>query len=413
MSRVTAVLSVVLVLSLVASTGGAVAQSSDTVTVTVAVRDQADNPISNAELDVEWDGGSATATTAGNGKAFVDVPEGARIEISVTHPQYVRNSPYVISSASEREVEVDVFRKSTVRLEVSDDDGFVADASVLIERGGLDVATGRTNQNGVFESGVLQAGDYSITVSKAGYYTRRKSLEIDGDITNRVALRRGSVPVTIQVVDPQFDPARRVSNADVTLSDIGSGRTDASGDVTVESPVNTETTLRVTKDGYRTVERELTVGAEPTNVSVQFSRTRSVTLEAANERMVAGERVLLTATNAYGNPATVATVYLDGERVGTTDGEGEASVRIGDPGTHTLYVVRDGVRSNEVQVEAIAVGDATATATGADSPTATATPEPTETPASTPTSDTSPGFTPVLAVLALLVLGGLAARRTN
>jgi len=412
MLRVTPVLSVVLVLSLVAAAGGVVAQSSETVTVTIAVRDQADNPISDAELDVEWDGGSTTATTAGNGKAFVDVPADARVTISVTHPRYVRNSPYVISSASEREVEVDVFRKSTVRLEVSDDDGFVDGASVLIERGGLDVATGRTNQNGVFESGVLQAGEYSITVSKAGYYTRRKSLEIDGDVTNRVALRRGTVPVTIRVVDPQFDPARPVSNAGVSLSDIGSSRTDTGGNATIESPVNTETTVRVTKDGYRTVERELTVGPEPTNVSVQFSRTRSIALDAANERMVAGERVILTATNAYGNPAAVATVYLDGERVGTTDGEGEASVRIEDPGTHTLYVVRDGVRSNEVQVEAIAVDDATPTA-GTASSTPTATPGQTVTPTPTPTSDAGTGFTPALAVLAVLVIGALAARRTR
>ena len=89
MLRVTPVLSVVLVLSLVAAAGGVVAQSSETVTVTIAVRDQADNPISDAELDVEWDGGSTTATTAGNGKAFVDVPADARVTISVTHPRYV------------------------------------------------------------------------------------------------------------------------------------------------------------------------------------------------------------------------------------------------------------------------------------------------------------------------------------
>jgi len=401
-----------LVLSVVVASGGAVAQSDgETVTLTVTVHDRADNPISNAELDAEWDGGSTTATTAGNGKAFLDVPAGAEVAISVTHPQYVRSSPYIVSEASEREVEVEVYRKSSVRLEVSDDEGSVAGASVLIERGGLDVATGTTNQNGVYESGVIQAGSYTVTVSKPGYYTRRKSLDVEGDIRNRVALRRGSVAVTIRVVDPHFNPPQPVSSAAVSVGDAPSERTDRGGNVTVDVPVNSEPTLRVTKDGYRTVERDLQVGEEPTRVSAQFSRTRSVTLEAANERMVAGERVLLTATNAYGEAAAVATVYLDGEQVGTTNGEGEASIRVREPGTHTLYVTKDGVRSNEVTVEAIAAdGGATPTETGTATATATATDTPSAT--ATETTGTSPGFAPPLVVLAVLALGGLVARRT-
>lgn len=415
MSRLPTVLRVALVLSLVASAGGvSVAQTDgETVTMTVTVHDPADNPISNAELDVEWEGGSTTVTTAGNGKAFVDVPAGAEVTIRVTHPQYVRTSPFVVSSASEREVEVTVFRKSSVRLEVSDDDGAVADARVLIERGGLDVATGTTGPNGVFESGVIQAGDYTITVSKPGYYVRQKPLEIDGDITNRVALRRGSVTVGVRVVDPYFDPPRPVSGANVALVDVASDRTNRSGNVSVTVPVNTEPTLRVTRDGYRTVERELTVGEEATNVSVGISRTPEITLEAANERMVAGERIILTATNAYDEPATVATVYLDGERVGTTDGEGEASIRIADPGEHTLYVSKDGVRSNEVTVEAISADGGADTETADPTPTASPTVESTPTATATTTSGSSPGFAPVLAVLAIVLVGARLGRRSG
>jgi hypothetical protein len=410
MPRVPAVLSVVLALSLVTTGGVAVAQSDGgTVTVTVAVSDQAGNPISNADLDVEWDSGSTTATTAGNGKAFVDVPAGAEVTIRVTHPRYVRNSPYVVSSASEREVDVEMFRKSSVRLEVSDDDGPVADARVLIERGGLDVAAGRTDRNGVFESGVLQAGDYTVTVRKPGYYVRQKPLEIDGDITNRLAMRRGSVTVGVRVVDPHFDPPRPLPGATVTVTDIATERTDSGGNVSVTAPVNTETTLRVTRDGYRTVERDLTVGEEATNLSVGVSRTPSLTLEAANERMVAGERLIVTATDAYGDPATVAGVYLDGERVGTTDSEGEARVRIDDPGDHTLYVTKDGVRSNEVQVEAISADGSGVTATA--TATASATPGATATPTATTTTGAGPGFTPILAALALLVVAARFARR--
>jgi len=393
------VLVLALALALAPVAGVAGAQSGGgTVTITVAVRDQADDPVGDATLDVEWDGGSTTATTAGNGKAFVDVPAGAEVTIRVSHSRYVRTSPYVVSEASEREVEVEVFRKSSVRLEVSGSDGPVADARVLIERGGLDVAAGTTGPNGVFESDVIQAGRYAITVRKSGYYVRQKPLDVEGNVTNRVALRRGSTTVGVRVVDPHFDQPRPVSGATVTLVDVETSRTDRDGTVSVTAPVNTDTTLRVTRDGYRTVERDLTVGEEATNVSVDLSRTPSITLEAVNERVVTGERVVLEATNAYGEPAAVAAVYLDGERVGTTDGDGRARVRITDPGEHTISVSRDGVESNEVRIEAIgSSGDGGGTATA--TPTATAT---TESP--TPTSGAGPGFTPLVAVLAILVV---------
>ncbi|MFD1634357.1 carboxypeptidase-like regulatory domain-containing protein [Haloplanus ruber] len=405
MFRPPTVLSAVLVLVLVAPVAPVTAQSGDTVTLTITVRDTDGDPVSDTDLDATWEDGSTTATTAANGKAFVDAPTGATVEIAVTHPRYVRNSPYVVESASETDVEIDVYRKSTVRLEVSDDDGSVADASVVIERGGLTYQTGTTGSDGVFESETLAAGTYTVVVNKPGYYTREKSLEIEGSITNRVALRRGSVSVNVRVVDPYFDPPESVSGATVAFGDVATDRTNASGNATLTAPVNTEATLRVTRDGYRTAEREVTVGEDAEDVAVDLSRTRSITLEAINERVVAGERTVLRATNAYGDGAAVATVVLDGEQVGTTDSDGEVTVRITDPGTHTLYVTNDGVRSNEVQVEAIGDDEGATTppgATGTEEADPTAT-EPT-------TTGTSPGFG-ILTVLALLAVLVVALRR--
>ncbi|MFB6103301.1 MAG: carboxypeptidase regulatory-like domain-containing protein [Haloplanus sp.] len=412
MSRVAPFLGVLLILSLVAGPSGVIAQSDRTVTVTVAVRDRAGNPVDGADLDVTWDGGSTTATTAGNGKAFVDVPAGARVTVAVNHPQYVRTDPYVISDASERAVEVTVYRKSSIRLEVSGPDGPIAGASVLVERGGLDVATGTTNDRGVFESSVIRAGDYSITVTKSGYYTRRKPLSVEGDVTNRVALRPGTVDVTVRVVDPHFDPATPVAGANVTLDGIATEHTGRSGNVTVDAPVNTRTTLRVTRPGYRSVTRELRINETNTTVSVGLSRPPSLSLRVVSSRMVAGERILVTATDAYGDPVVGARVTLDGERVGTTDTDGELAVRIEEPGTHTLQAATSDRTSNEVQIEAIAPDrDVTGTPTETvdPSPTASATVTPTPTP--TATGLVSPGFTPALAVLAILGAALLFRRR--
>ncbi|MFB6196333.1 MAG: carboxypeptidase regulatory-like domain-containing protein [Haloplanus sp.] len=385
----------------------AVAQSDgEMVTVTVAVRNTEGAPVDDADLDVTWDGGSTTATTAGNGKAFVDVPAGADVTVSIDHPEYVRDNPYVISDASERTVEITVYRESSLHLEVSGPDGPVAGATVLVERGGLDVATGTTDENGVFETGVLQAGDYTLTVTKAGYYTRRKPIRIEGDVSNRVALRPGSVAVDITVVDPTFDPPRPVSGAAVNLTGITTERSGRNGSITVRAPVNTRTTLRVTKRGYRSVSRTVRIGETNASLTVDISRTPSLTLEAANDRIVAGERAVLTLTDAYGDPVAGASILLDGERIGTTDADGELAVPIYDPGRYTLQARVDGRTSNEVRIEVIGEGTPTPTepaATQTPTPTATATRTPTPT---ATTTGGAPGFTPLNAVFA--VVAGLA-----
>jgi hypothetical protein len=392
---------------LVPAVAPAVAQSgAETVTMTVAVRTADGDPVGSADLDVTWDSGATTATTASNGKAFVDVPDGARVSVAVTHPRYVRDSPFVVDAASDREVSVTVYRKSTLRLEVSGPDGVIADASVLVERGGLDVSTGTTGENGVFETGVLQAGDYTVTVTKSGYYVRRKPIRIEGDITNRVALRPGTLTLTVGVVDPHFDPPQAVDDASVRLSGVGSQRTDDEGNASLEVPVNTRTTLRVTKDGYGTVSREVRIGEENGGVSVQFSRTPTLTASVTNERIVAGTRAVLTVTDAYGDPAAGASVTLDGESVGTVGEDGTLAVPIEAPGEHTLRATRDGVASDPVTVEAVDVDT-----------TPTPAPPTAETTASTPTETAAgaPGFTAgvtlVLAALGTLAAGVVARRR--
>lgn len=398
--RATALAVTLAVALVLAPAGIAAAQGGGTVTVTVALNDTDGDPVGNADLDAEWDGGSATATTASNGKAFLDVPEGAEVRVTVDHENYLREDPYVVQSASEREVSVRVYRKSAIRLEVSSDEGAVDDASVLIERGGLDVETGTTGENGVYETGVIREGDYDVTISKTGYFTRRKTLRAEGEITNRVALTRGSVPVRVDVADPQTDAP--VADANVTFDGVGTAHTGGNGVATIETPVNTQSTLRVTKADYRTVSRDLSVGEEQTEVSVSLSRTPSLTVSAVNERVLAGERVALSVTDAYGNPATGVTVTLDGDAVGTTDDEGEIAVRIDGPGEHALRATDDGVTSDPVSVEAVDVDGTEAASTGTTA--AAGTPSATETPTATTTS-TSPGFTPVAAVLAVLAVG--------
>ena len=125
--------------------------------------------------------------------------------------------------------------------------------------------------------------------------------------------------------------------------------------------------------------------------------------------MVVGERVVVTAVDEYGDPVEGTTVSLDGQATGTTAANGQAAVRIESGSDHELVASVDGRTSESVTVTAVVVSvPSPPTATPAATQTATETSE------TTPASGVSaPGFTPVAAVVALMVLAVLAGRRTR
>ena len=75
-----ALLTLVVVTSLLPTT---IVAAQEVVTLTVTIETPDGEPVANAALTATWDGGSSTATTVSNGKAFIDVEQGADVEIAV------------------------------------------------------------------------------------------------------------------------------------------------------------------------------------------------------------------------------------------------------------------------------------------------------------------------------------------
>lgn len=117
--------------------GTPAAAQSDTVTLTVSVRDPADQPVSNATVTASWDGGSVERTTAGNGKAFMDVPVGETVSFTVDHSAYVRNRPYTVTPTGDAAVAIPVSRSAGITIVAVDDEGErVEGATVSVVRKG-------------------------------------------------------------------------------------------------------------------------------------------------------------------------------------------------------------------------------------------------------------------------------------
>lgn len=349
------------------------AAAADTVTLTVSVTNQAGDPVSGATLTASWDGGSTERTTAGNGKAFVDVPADTEVTVSVEHPDYVRNQPVTVNASSDRDLSVPVHQKSSLAVTVEGGEGAVADAQVTLTKNGQVAAEGTTDASGTFDSGAIEAGEYEARVAKRGYYETTVTVDVTGDAARTVSVEQGSVSLSVNVTDDHYGSAKPVSGVTVQIGSVGTVTTLDDGGTSTSVPVNAELTITGVKDGYVNTSKTITVGESALEVNLTMNREPRLDLTATNERVVAGERVVLTVTDAYGDPAEDVSILLDGERVGETDADGRYAATIPDAGNHTLRAETDAVASNEVTVRAIAENGGTTEATTTEATTTTAT----------------------------------------
>ena len=383
-----------------APVGAAAAQSQ--VTLTVSVVDQGDVAVGNADITASWDGGETTATTASNGRAFVDVPAGEDVTIEVDHEDFVRNGPVRVKDASEQDVTVRVALKGNSIVTVEEADGDpVADATVQFRQDGETVLEGQTNDSGVFETGVIEQGYYDVHAVKPGFLRETARYRVGIDTERKFELERGQVRLDITVVDDHFDPPRELENARVSLSDavgeVATVRT-SGGTASLSVDANNRYTLRVLKDGYVEETTRVSVRESDRAVEATTQRLPNLTVERQNTRVVVDEETRLTVLNAYGEPVEGAEIRHEGRTVAETDANGQAYVTVESAGTQEFTAVTGDADSEPVTVEGVGPGG-----DGDGGETTHASPEGTEA--------ELPGFGALAAVIGVLGAVLLAARR--
>ena len=411
--RRAAVLTVLVVLAAVAPFAGT-ATAQEQVTLDVTVVDGQGNEVSGATVIATWDGGNNSETTTASGRALVDVERGADVEVTIEDDEYTRNFPFVVEDAQSEAVTVEVAQKGSAVVSITGEgDQPVANATVFIEEPDGQqriVATGKTNSGGRFSSGTLEQGDYTLALSKPGYYNNETTLSVTGDVLRAYEMRRGTVNVGFIVRDDHFENPRSVNDAAVSIEGIGTQRT-TNGRVTFTLPVNTRQSLSVTKENYLNNQRTLDIGEQGRDVRLFIQRTPMLTVDPSSRRVLVGNNVTVEITNAYDEPVRGAEVRYDGTAVGTTDSAGEAEIRIDAPGNHTI------VAAVEPGGQETPTPTATPTPTPTPTPTATEEPTPTATTSGSEGTETTavglPGFTPAVAVLSLLAAALVLARRRD
>ncbi|MWG32909.1 carboxypeptidase-like regulatory domain-containing protein [Halomarina oriensis] len=405
------VLLVALLLLVSVVTPAAATAPQEQVTLTVSVVDQHGTGVGGATLTASWDGGDATETTRSNGQALIDVPRGASVALTIEDDDYVRNLPKMVPSAEGGDVTVDVAKKgsATVRVESAGGEA-LSDARVIVSQNGTTITHGETNENGGFNAASLEQGGYDLRVVKPGYYATEQSLTVRSSFSLQpVTIEQGEVTARFGVVDDHFEEPRALEAATVKVGSLGQFNTSDDGTRAVSVPVNTEFEVRVSKPGYETATRTVSIGEEDETTTLAIQRTPALSVVPANTQVVVDQTVEVQVTDEYGDAVADATLRVDGEAVGTTDSQGTARLPIDSAGDHDVTAVKGEVTADAIVVEGVsgaqqaqdpATATATAEPTGIDDPTTT-----------TESSGTGPGFGVVLALLALLGTVGLLTRR--
>lgn len=374
--RAVPALVVVTTVFLVASVPAPTVATQD-VEVTFAVVDLDGDPVDGATVLARWNGGSDERTTLSNGEVSFDVPSGARVSLTVEHPDFTRNDPYVARNVTGGAYTVEVRPAGRLRVVTTDQTGTIDDARVTVTGNGTVVAEGTTSASGAFSTGQVERGSYRIDVVAPGHRNVSRTVNVTGTNTTEIRLETLQVQLTVVVRDPRFDPPRPIEDVIVETDRLGNGVTDADGRVRFGVAANTQVRFRTVRRNYRAIEQTVYVGGTSRRVRVNASRMPILGLSVPERQVTAGETLTVRVTDAYGRSATNVTVRLDDRAVGRTDADGRLDVTFPTPGRYTVVGKRNGTTSNTETV--IVEASAETTTTEPETATTTTTVETTET----------------------------------
>jgi len=368
--------------------------SADLVTITVAAVDQNGDAIGGATVTATWDGGNESATTRTSGEALLDVPDDQRVEIEVTHPDYVRNVPKGLTNVNANQrVSVEMTPPSNETVTVVDQNGDpVEGARVRLTKDGQfgSAATGSTDADGRYTATGIEEGTYEISVRRSGYDRATEDVRIAGESSHTVDVVENDSRVQFRITDGRLDEGIRASvSVRTDGEEFLSFRTGENGNAQRLLPVNSDYTVVVTRDGYDEIREQIRVNERDRTVQLTINRTDNLSLSVGTTQVLAGNTVEVTVTDEYDDLVESATIRVDGEDVATTGADGTATVRLEDPGRYELVADDGTVESNGVTVRAVDAATTTAPPTSTQAPTTTAPPTSTQAPTTAPSTPTA------------------------
>ncbi len=167
---------------------------------------------------------------------------------------------------------------------------------------------GQTTSGGTFLLSHEMDADFTLRIIKNGYAEWNESVGPDLAFL-QVSMTRLTEILTVQLYDA--DSLSPIANATVQLTfehDSATGTSDEEGIVTFPATSGSTYTITISAPEYQTITTSVVIG-ESGSGAVQYWLVRN-------------DRISFAVTDERRNPVEEATIYLDGERAGTTDNRG-------------------------------------------------------------------------------------------
>jgi 5-hydroxyisourate hydrolase-like protein (transthyretin family) len=235
-------------------------------TVSGVLQDAQGNPIAGATIEI-YDGATlvATTTTDADGNYSVEVPSGSGYTIQVTADGFetiiLDLDDVVEDETLSLDLEMDPAGPSgTIAGVLLDDDGGapIAGATIEVFDGATSIGITTTDANGEYSIEVPVGEGYRVEVTADGYdSTSNDDVDVTEDTTTTVdfdLVASGDPTGTIQGVVRNADDNSGIEGATIEIYDgadlVATTTTDADGGYSVEVPVGTDYTVRVSSAGF-------------------------------------------------------------------------------------------------------------------------------------------------------------------
>ncbi len=297
-------------------------------------------PVRNAVVQVHGDGVDGSESTDANGRADFQVKAGSLYSIEIRAQSYYPLSKTVQMASSERVVQYWLYRSDKFAILVQDSQTRqpLSGACVTIDS----VPSGTTDADGLLPLHLERERRYTILVEKPDYqaYEADRLIAAD-DVLLAVPLSKSTYPVSIMAFD---ETKRPVANAAVVINGTWQGKTDSYGRYGLQNVEAGSYLIEVSAPGFQTWSGVCQIDRSGEDIIADLAYGQAaVTIMTADS----GDRVLAGAV-----------VLVDGQQIGTTDGEGTIRTSLKTSETYNVSASRDGYRFTAVEV-AIPVGAST------------------------------------------------------
>jgi hypothetical protein len=301
-------------------------------------------PISGAQVNISADHITQTNLSEISGSVIFDVNATTTYTLEVTAPDYLSRNAIIDMGNDDTEAQFLMLQANQFFFVVKDKNSSAAipDAEVRIDS----VLIGKTDMRGVLTIPVKRGNVHTIEIKKDGYQTFTESREIgQTDALYSVGLSKALVGAFISVFDENRAP---VTGADVFINSINSGTTNQYGHLHFPNLVSGSYNVEIRKTGYLAQNRTLLV-TKP-NEDYIFE----IPFENADLTLFVQEKDQNVVPNA--------TVFLNGQTVGTTDDHGQYRTKVKFNTLYNITVIKDTYQPVTVEKQ-FAEGNATVSVT--------------------------------------------------